>query len=168
MMFYHLCLRRNYYDAIVLLEKMKIITILFLLLALLSGCSSHNIENFNNLDLSDKKMTVPQGGGGLVGAIKSALKNEGWDLAVYSGPKVTEGSLGERTRLKQYQTFNTRYTIFIDYEQFDWRFPDFEPMYHYDISLVDNRKGEEVMTMSGSAARSAIVKKFLEALKKSS
>lgn len=146
---------------------MKKIILLFLC-ALLSGCATHNIESYNQLDLSEKRITVPPGGGGLVGAIKSALKKEGWSLAVYRGPRVTEGSFGKDTRLEEYSTFNTRYTIFIAYDQYDVRFPDLEPMYRYDISFVDNDTGEEVMTMSGRDARPTIVKKFLEALNQSS
>lgn len=132
---------------------------------LLSGCATHNLEVYNKLDSSNKALTVPPGGGGLTGALKSALKKEGWDLAVYRGPRVTEGSIGDKTRLEEYGTFNTRYTLFVDYDQYDWRFPDFDPMYHYDISLVDNRTGEEVMTISGRGARTTIVKKFMETLR---
>ena len=138
---------------------MKIITtILLLLLICLCGCVT-NIETYGKLDLTDKRITVPSGGVRLIGEIKSALKKEGWELLVYRGPKVTEGSLGENLRLEEYDTYNTRYTIFIDCYHSSWV---------YDLSMVDNKTGAEVITMSGQDDPATVVKKFLKALKENS
>lgn len=147
---------------------MKVYTITILIVVwLIAGCA-YNVQVYSKLDLSNKTMTIPAGGAGLIGALKSALTEEGWDLAVYRGPRITEGTLGEKTRLEEYGTFNTRYALFVDYKQYDVRFPDFEPMYTFDISIIDNNTGKEVLTMSGQGVRSTIVTKFLGALRSNS
>jgi hypothetical protein len=40
----------------------------------------------------------------------------------------------------------------------------FDPAYHYDLALVDNKTGSEVMTLSGHGCEGRIVDKFIEAL----
>ena len=47
---------------------------------------------------------------------------------------------------------------------YDYRVPDFAKMYHYDISILDMRTNEEVLTMSGSAATDTISRKLIKAL----
>ncbi|HKW91397.1 MAG TPA: hypothetical protein VJX92_05820, partial [Methylomirabilota bacterium] len=98
------------------------------------------------------------------GAIKEALAHDGWKIRVYRGPEVTEGTLGEKTRLERGRTFTTRYALFLKWSQFDVCVPRFDPAYNYDISLVDNSTGSEVMTLSGRGCEHRIVDKFQEAL----
>lgn len=143
---------------------MKTKLILLLISTVLVSCSTYNAELYNDLDLSEKRITVPPGGSAVIGAIKSALKEDGWKLSIYRGPKITEGTVGEKTKLKEYNTFNSRYNLLISYTFYDHRFPDFTPIYFYDISFIDNTTGEEVMTMSGRDVIKGIVTKFRKLL----
>src|SRR5262249_25117037 len=98
---------------------------------------SYNLRTFEPVDQSTKTVTI-QPGGGITGAIKESLSKEGWKIVVYRGPDVTKGAVGDQTALEQVRTFNTRYAIFLRWQQIDTCIPTFDPEYHYDISLVDN------------------------------
>jgi hypothetical protein len=115
------------------------------------------------VDRSDKTITVPPGGG-LTGAVKEALAADGWKITVYRGPEVTQGTMGEKTYLERGRTFTTRYTLFLKWNQFDTCVPRFDPAYAYDISLVDNANGSEILTITGRDCERRIVDKFRRAL----
>lgn len=121
---------------------------------------SYNVREYQSLDPSAKTITVPAGGGGLIGALKGELTKNGWKQAIYRGPRVTAGTTGKDTRLEEYDTFNTRYNLLVNYNQFDKCFPAFDPAYYYDISIIDNNNGQEVMTLSGRGCEHAIVGSF--------
>jgi len=127
----------------------------------LAGCASVEVQKFAPIDQSNKTMTVPPGGGGLNGTIKKGLTASGWQLAVDRGPEVsqTQGST-----LRTFDTFNTRYRMKIYENHYDWQFPDFDPMYEHDISVIDNRTGMEALTVSGRHAGKTITKKLMQAL----
>jgi hypothetical protein len=138
--------------------------LLALLVALaVAACGSYRLRTFAAVDLTAKTITVPPGGG-LTGALKEALTREGWQIAVYRGPDVTQGTVGDRTRLESVKTFKTRYTLFLHWQEFDVCVPMFDPAYRYDLSVVDNMSGTEVMTLSGHGCEGRIVDKFVEAL----
>ena len=130
----------------------------------LIGCGSINIQKYRRIDTADKSITVPLGGAGLTGKLKQALVKNGWRTSVADGPNITEGRTGEKTLLKTYGTSITRYSLKTEWNQFDWSVPDFDPVYHFDISVLDNKTGEEVLTASGSLAEKVIVRRFIAAL----
>lgn len=80
------------------------------------------------------------------------------------GQTLPKGELAKKTLLKTYGTSFTRYSLKTEWNQFDWSVPDFDPVYHFDISIIDNKIGEEVLTASGSLAGKVIVKRFIAAL----
>lgn len=130
---------------------------------LLVGCST--VRVYESVDPSAKTITVPPGGG-LTGAIKQGLAKDGWKIIVYRGPQVTQGTTGDQTRLERFNTFNTRYALFVTWRQFDvcmFQGP-FDPAYAYDISVVDNQTSQEVLTVSGRGCEGAIVEKLRGAL----
>ncbi|MCB9983723.1 MAG: hypothetical protein H6861_08665 [Rhodospirillales bacterium] len=135
----------------------------FSILFLLSACAS-NIQHYGQIDHNQKTVTVPAGAQGLKGDIKKALNAEGWKMVVYKGPSVMQGSLGENTRLEKFDTFNTRYTLVMDSNQFDYCLT-FSPMIRYEISLIDNETGSEVITMDGQGCEDQVAKQFAQALK---
>jgi hypothetical protein len=130
---------------------------------LVSGCMSARVRTFGAVDSSDKTITVPRGNG-LTGAIKETLAADGWKVTVYRGPEVTRGTMGEKTHLERGGTYTTRYTLFLRWDQFDTCVPRFDPAYNYDLSLVDNADGSEILTMGGRACEGGIVDKFRKAL----
>lgn len=133
-------------------------------LAALTGCATHNVQLYGPIDNSNKTVTVPPGSEGLKGKLKSALANDGWTLVVYRGPSVTEGEIGEKTKVEQYDTFNSRYRLIASSYQFDLCL-NFTPAIEYDISFIDNKSGAEVFTINGRGCEPDAVEKFMNALR---
>lgn len=96
-------------------------------------------------------MTVPPGSSLLLGPIKEGLTKEGWKLVVDHGPDVVIGSVGEKTNLASGNTFLTRYRLLIHQTQVALCFPRGKPEVRYDLSVIDNRTGAEVLTESGDS-----------------
>jgi len=132
----------------------------------LTGCVSYNPQIYQPIDRAEKTITVPTGSAGLTGQLKRALADDGWKLSVRRGPRVTEGTVGEKTKVEQYDTFKTRYELRVSWNQFDVCIRDFSPAIYYDLSVIDNKTGEESVTMGGRGCESGVVEKFIEALKK--
>lgn len=131
---------------------------------LCSGCViSNSIQSYAPIDATSKTITVPTGSYGLLGILKTTLSEHGWRLAVYRGPEVIQGSTGTSTQLEKYDTFHTRYTLVVSSSKFDVCL-DFSPMVAYDISLVDNESGAEVLTMSGRDCEATVAKAFASKL----
>lgn len=132
-------------------------------LIMLSGCMSHDLQMYGEIDSGDKSITVPPGAKGLKGELKSYLAREGWKLAVYRGPSISEGSLGEQTQIESYDTFNTRYRLMVASSQYDICF-NLSPAINYEVSFIDNKSGSEVFTISGRGCESGVLKEFEDAL----
>lgn len=143
---------------------MKIVAALFLT-ACITGCMKYNVQTFGTFDPNQKTITVPAGGKSLNGKIKSMLRSEGWQLLVDRGPRVTEGRLGEETKLQEYDSFNSRYRLVLSCRWIDISLR-FQDIYSYDISLIDNETGTEVITLSGNGEENVIVEKLRVAIKK--
>jgi hypothetical protein len=72
-------------------------------------------------------------------------------MSVDRGPDVVQGSIGEKTSLASGATFLTRYRLMLKQRQFDICIvPIGGPAVRYDLSVVDNRTGEEIITQNGS------------------
>ena len=140
-------------------HKVKKLGIVFALL-LLTACTTTNLQHYTDIDHKDKTITVPAGAKGLKGDIKKALRDAGWTLAVYRGPSVIEG---KGSRLEQFDTYNTRYTLTMGSYVCDYCL-DFTPAIEYDISLIDNKTGSEVITMDGRGCEDQVTQKFVRAL----
>lgn len=127
------------------------------LFILLSGCST--LTGFGHIDKKEKTITMPPGAG-LTADLRSTLKRNGWKTMVDGGPSKTTGEIGQNVNLSHYDTFNTRYRLSLNFNQYDVCIPMFDPAYRFNISLVDNKSGEEVMNYGGSSCRNKIVRKF--------
>lgn len=139
----------------------KILTI-FLLGVFVVACESYNLQKYKRVDLSVKTMNVPAGGHRLKGKIKKALVDAGWKLYVYQGPEVIKGEIGSVVKVLKYDTFASKYTLLMSYSHAPscWT----GPRYGFDFSLIDNKSGDEVFTLSGNECESDILKMFMEAL----
>ena len=138
---------------------------LVILVVILAACATYDVQTYARIEQSSKTITVPAGSQGLTGKIKQALVNDGWKLSVYSGPTISEGAIGEKTRIEQYDTFNTRYRLLVTSRQFDVCL-NFSAAIRYDISVVDNKSGSEVFTLSGSGCESTVVEKFMQSIRR--
>ncbi len=128
------------------------------------GCAKTNVQTYSAVDVSDKTITVPAGSKGLKGGLKSALSQNGWKLMVDGGPSITEGQIGASTKLKNYDTFNSRYRLLVASKRFDVCF-NFSPAVRYEISFIDNQTGAEVFTLDGRDCESDIVEEFKKLIK---
>ncbi|MGA9851331.1 MAG: hypothetical protein WBR15_00125 [Gammaproteobacteria bacterium] len=138
----------------------------FVLLVLsLYGCATSKLLIEHSVDTSQKTITVPPGNSGLLGNIKEALIQDGWQLETDTGPVETQGSMGATTALTSHQTFKSRYRLLINdhyYPVGQWCFAE---EYDFDISVVDNQSGQEAFALSGtSCGPTDAVNKFMKAL----
>lgn len=135
------------------MKTIKIIPLLLLLL--ISSCAS--ITGFSTIDNTAKTITMPPGAG-LTSDIKVMLRKNNWKTMVDQGPSKTTGTSGQNISLDHYDTFHTRYRMYVDYNQYDVCFPKFDPAYNFNLAIVDNQSGEEVMNYGGQACRNQIIK----------
>ena len=133
------------------------------LLLLISGCTHHNIQIYKTIDHTNKTITVPPGSKGLKGKLKQVLSENGWEMVVDRGPDVTEGEFDKKVNLKNYNTFNSSYRLYVRSYQYDLCF-NFSPAITYEISFIDNNLGAEVFTIEGNGCECDVIKKFEEAI----
>lgn len=137
-----------------------------LALPFLLSCMSYNVQPIGDFDATQRTMTVAQGGGGLTGTLKAKLRAAGWKLAVDRGPRVSETeSTSASSRTEEFDSFNTRYRMAVGAHWVDMSLGG-EGIYTYDISIVDNKSGEEVLTMNGRGIESTIAEELLKAIRK--
>lgn len=133
-------------------------------LSILAGCMSHNAQVYSQIDSANKTITVPPGASGLKGKLKQVLANDGWKMVVFRGASVTEGEVGTKTKLEQYDTFNSRYQLVVTSEQLDRCINGLTPYIIYDVSVIDTKSGAEVLTVNGRGCEPSAVKEFIKAL----
>ena len=90
----------------------KCLLLPFLALSVI-GCAETSVIEYEKTSYSDKSILVPAGNKGLKGGIKKALLSQGWSLSVYQGPTITEGTSGNTTQFKTYDSFNSRYRLLV-------------------------------------------------------
>ena len=130
---------------------------------ILSACVSADLRQYGTIDRTQQSITVPPGSG-LTAEVKDVFKQNGWKLVVDHGPQTIEGSIGQNLRLEKFETFNTRYRLILASIEVDTCLGHFDSLYRYDMSMIDNKTGEEIMVMGGRACESQIVdriQKFL-------
>jgi len=138
-------------------------TLLFAALIVVSGCTSRGAQQYDFVDQNDKSVTVHTGGGGLNGRLKGILHAKGFRLVVYNGPKVLEGTTGEKTKLLSYDTSNTRYKLLVN-SLSAGNCLQGSPATDYDISFIDTKLGSEVFTLNGTACQDQVVEEFTKLL----
>lgn len=133
------------------------------LVLIMSGCANYEIQKYQKIDQTSKTITIEPGGSGLKGKLKQELSASGWTIAVDRGPNVTEGDAKDQVKLETYNTFKTRYRLYVKSNQYDWCIKGSAAIY-YDVSMVDNSTGNEVFTMNGNGCEKDVVKQFSETI----
>ena len=133
---------------------------------LLGACQTNNVSRQGTFDPNERTMTVPPGSSLLLGPIKEGLTRAGWKLIVDRGPDVVVGTVGNKTNLAAGETFLTRYRLLLHQTQVSICLPRGKPEVRYDLSVVDNKNGEEVLTESGDSClgTGTAARKFLAAI----
>lgn len=111
------------------------------------GCTGKvMVAEYYPVDKTDKSITISAGGDYFFTLFKKTLLNDGWDLQVDANSLLTQGSnASQETTIKS----KTKYRLYMK-----WRtMPDLfggDKVHAYQVSVVDNRTGKEVMSMSKS------------------
>ena len=137
----------------------KVLLLLTAIGLVISGCAYNKPHIFQPVDNSEKSMTLPPGSSGALFDIKTYLKKNEWVTKIYRGPTRTQGAVGKNTDVQTYDTFMTRYTLFYDFRRTDLCL-DFSPHGRFDLSVVDNKSGEEVYMVSGEDCEDIVIGKF--------
>lgn len=133
---------------------------------ILLSCAEKHIMVSAKIDQRDKTIQVPPGSRGLTGGIKNALRKNSWELLIYGrGPTISELNNTEK-HIKHYDTFNARYRLILSFSR------DVGPTCkyaldswtNYEISIIDNKSGKEILSMSGRDNCGTIVDNFIKAL----
>ena len=135
------------------------------IMLLVAACAP-NVQRYASLDPTEKTMMVPPGSIFLLGDLKAALASSGWKTVIDTGPVVTQGMANEQgVNLTTSQTFRARYRLYVKAQQVDICIT-LDPSIVYDISVVDNKTGSEVVTMNGRGCSKQVVRQFMEELQK--
>lgn len=107
---------------------------------LFSGCVRKALfVEYAQLDLSDKSITVPIGGDLFLTEVKKGLIDDGWEIQVYDKSTVT--TIKNNTT-ETFANYHTKYKLLINYiTNVDG------VLVGYDISVLDNKNGKEVITL---------------------
>lgn len=136
---------------------------IIMLVMCLTSCMTTKLNVYGELDSKEKSITMPAGNNAIIQPIKEHFKKEGWKVLVGRGADITEGVIGKDRKIKSYGTYNSRYTLYASYIQYDWCL-NLDSALNYNISMVDNKTMEEIVVMSGRGCESSIAEKFIKAL----
>ena len=86
------------------------------------------------------------------------FRNNGWKvLIVETGSVKTKGKTGKNTELKTIAESNARYLLYLDQDHWEYCFPSLtNKLIKYDITIVDNKSGEQVFSANGNDCRTKI------------
>jgi len=90
--------------------------------------------------------------------IKTYLRENGWKTKVCRGPTRTQGKVSQNTDIQRYDTFKTRYTLF--YESRRFGICGLTHLINFNLSVIDNKLGEEIFIVSGEACEGDVIEKF--------
>ena len=124
----------------------------------LSSCATNEAQLYFAIDKSDKTIGMPAANVDLAGDIKNMFRNNGWKvLIVETGSVKTKGKTGKNTELKTIAESNARYLLYLDQDHWEYCFPSLtNKLIKYDITIVDNKSGEQVFFAKGDDCRTKI------------
>ena len=125
---------------------------------LLTSCATNEAQLYFDIDKTDKTIGMPAANVDLAGDIKNIFRKNGWKvLIVETGSVQTKGKTGENTELETKSNSNARYILYLNQDHWDYCFPSFKnKMIRYDISIVDNKSGEQVFFANGNDCQKKI------------
>ena len=129
----------------------------FLCAFALVGCASVHVDRVGTFDFSEKTICVPPGYGLALGPVKRGLRASGWkifsiakgkDVTVKDGGSVANNG-NEQERMETEWDARARYRMLFWSAQVDVDLM-FNPIYNFELSILDNRTGEEILCVSGT------------------
>ena len=125
-----------------------------------ASCSSTKTVVSAPIDLHDKTIAMSTGGGDFSMTVKMMLRKHGWRILARQGLEITPGS--GRSFNGERGTF-ARYSLHASGSQVDRSFRG-RPVYSYEMSVVDNKTGEEVVILHGNDDADGAAVQLIEAL----
>jgi len=133
---------------------MKRVLVLLMLCLACQGCGFIRVNTFGQMKLKEKSISVePGSAAGTLGGIKDVLYRCGWKVKVLGeGPTETR-QVGDKTITVK--TSTTAYRLLTTSS-----FLAQTRHVGFDLSLIDNETGEEVMTLGGVKSPDAFIDRF--------
>lgn len=132
--------------------------ILIITMALLAGCATIDTQVYSKIDPNRKNIRMPVGNDGINGKIKQLLRKNNYKIIVLNDQSVSSKK-GNITIHKNKNQVD--YTFMITSEKIDWCL-NLERLYTFDLTVVDNLSGEEVLATSGKHCEKRILKEIQE------
>ena len=143
--------------------EMPLRRIVLMLCAVLAACNASKLQSYGTIDQSDRSITVPPGGGGLAGVLKDRLRQAGWRLSVSAAPLRMTGTLALVAGMSNGREMRTRYQLLVASDNVGVCIFDGH-MVVYDLSVIDNTTGAEVITESGRECDESAADKVMRIL----
>jgi hypothetical protein len=146
---------------------------------LLSGCA-FNVCKYAQIDPREKSITLPRGGDNVTRLIKEAVTQDGWSIYTWTDAVRTTGVAGQHVDLRSSDYAQARYSLkILSVSESDFAtklgltiascglcFPVlFSPSIgNLNISVADNKTGQEVLTITGSGYSDELKKALIKGL----
>ena len=138
-------------------KSIVISCLMFLCASIFVGCANVCVDRIGTFDFSEKTICVPPGYGLALGPVKRSLKANGWKIfSIAKGKDVTVKDGGsaahngnEQVRIETEWDARARYRMLFWSAQVDVDLM-FNPMYNFELSILDNRTGEEILCINGT------------------
>lgn len=138
----------------------KIFTLLGMLM--LTTCSQNS--HFVNGEIQEKTVYIRTGKIGVIGDLKTELRNHGWKI--YGSPQRTVEQQGESKAVTYIG--NAKYSLNWEYRTRDRHMLTWKPILDISLSLVDNSTGEEILSYEAKyTEQTKSFKEFMDLLDKS-
>lgn len=109
-------------------------------LLLVGACTNTHIDETIQLDPYQKTISVPAVNGKLADDVTEIFKQNSWQIGTNTQPLP-----------------NARYGLQLSYTESQLCMPRFDPMYDYDITIIDSQHGTHVFNMHGRDCQHTIL-----------
>ena len=117
----------------------------------LSSCKSTVVRKVTAVDPRDKSIMVPEGGGPFTGGLKDALREHGWRVVI-GDPGTERATNKDLAKIARYSmTVDSVYIINSHVRS-------------VDVSVIDNKTRDEVVTLHGNGVAAPSITKVINAL----
>lgn len=141
---------------------------IILFTTMLCGCTSVKLTRLADIDSNEKTVSMSAGGRLLTGDLKAALMKDGWKVyAIDKSKEIVRGVDDPNATDKRVVVYReSELAKKARYHLVDrWASTDGDNYWGYDISLIDNKTGQEVVILSGELKNGEeIVQIFIDAL----
>jgi hypothetical protein len=133
--------------------------VLFAIFLLNIGCASNAVFRNVPFDKTEKTISISNTDSAIGNDLKRFFKSKGYKIIASSGGVKTEKISSEINVTTDLN--NSRYDLVINDNRIDWCITGSE-MIRFKISMIDNKTGEEVFSMSGRDCTKNVYQEILK------